>query len=151
MASEVLEYDLCKEILISVRLLQEKIAELERHIQALRLSAENLVPILDGMPRATDIRSRVETIGLKIIAAEEDLTDLREEILLAKEGLMRRILDEIADPTIQTLVALRYVECLSFRKIAVRMNYTLRQVFRLHENFLKRCHNGEQTATRCNV
>ena len=132
------KYSLCEEILNSVRILKEKIAELEKHIQALRLSAENLVPILDGMPRATDIRSRVETIGVKVITAEEDLRDLREELIQAKEGLMRRILDDIADPTTQTLLALRYVECLSFRKIAARMHYTLRQVFRLHEYFLKK-------------
>lgn len=139
--------NLCNEVLNSVRKLKVKIADLERHLQALRLSAENLVPILDGMPRATDIRSRVETISVKILTEEQNINDLREELVKAKVKLLRRILDEISDPLIQTLLVLRYVECLSFRKIAARMHYTLRQIFRLHENFLKTCHSGELSAT----
>ncbi len=146
--AELKTLNLCSEVLNGVRKLKVKIAELEQHIQALRLSAENLVPILDGMPRATDVRSRVEMISVKILTAEQNLSDMCEELDNAKVQLMRRILDEISDPLTQTLLVLRYVECLSFRKIAARMHYTLRQIFRLHENFLKSCHSGELHATR---
>ena len=92
--TELKAMNLCSEVLNSVRKLKIKIAELEQHIQALRLSAENLVPILDGMPRATDVRSRVEMISVKILTAEQNLSDMCEELDNAKVKLMRRILDE---------------------------------------------------------
>ena len=42
------------------RELKELIRSKERQLLCLRRSAENIVPILDGLPHSTDVKSRVE-------------------------------------------------------------------------------------------
>ena len=126
-----------------VRELNKRIRDIERHLQMLRMSVENLVPILDGLPHSTGAKSRVEKLALMIVEDERELAAFYEAITLAKSELLDRILREVEDPTLQTLLALRYVECLSFEKTARRMRITLRHVFRLHEKFFK-CHIAAQ-------
>ena len=125
------------EDLNSCRALQIRIGTVTNHLAGLRLSAENLVPILDGMPHSKEAKSRVERIALEIIEDECELTALRSEYELAQARLTDKILLEVSDPVIQTLLVLRYVECYSFRETARRINYSLQQVFRLHEEYLK--------------
>ena len=132
-----------EEELNGARELRKKIRDLERHLQELRMSAENLVPILDGLPHSSEAKSRVEKIALMIVEDERKLTSLNETILLAKSELADKILCEVNEPILQTLLVLRYVECLSFEKTARRMRITLRHVFRLHEKFFK-CHIAAQ-------
>ena len=125
------------EELNSCRALKIQIGTVTNHLSGLKLSAENLVPILDGMPHSKEAKSRVERIALEIIEDECELTALRSEYELAQARLTDKILLEVSDPVIQTLLVLRYVECYSFRETARRINYSLRQVFRLHEEYLK--------------
>lgn len=120
-----------------VRELRNKICVLERRLQELRTSAENLVPILDGLPHSSEAKSRVEKIALMIVEDERELTALNEAILLARSELADKILREVDEPTLQTLLVLRYVECLSFKETARRMKITLRHLYRLHEKFFK--------------
>ena len=128
-----------------VRELKKKIRDVERHLQALRLSVENLVPILDGLPHSSETKSRVEKFALMIVADEHELIALNEKILLAKSELLDKILREVDEPSLQTLLVLRYVECLSFKETARRMRFTLRHVFRLHEKIFK-CHIAAQNS-----
>ena len=125
------------EELNSCRAIKIRISTVSNHLAGLRVSAENLVPILDGMPHSKEAKSRVERIALEIIEDECELTALRSEYELAQARLTDKILLEVSDPVIQTLLVLRYVECYSFRETARRINYSLRQVFRLHEEYLK--------------
>ena len=126
-----------EEELNGVRELNKKICDIERHLQALRISAENLVPILDGLPHSSEAKSRVEKIALMIVEDERELTALNETKLLAKSELADKILCEVNEPILQTLLVLRYVECLSFKETARRMHFTLRHIFKLHEKILK--------------
>ena len=121
----------------AVRELKKQIRDIERHLQALRLSAENLVPILDGLPHSSEAKSRVEKIALMIVSDERELTSLNEKFLLAKAELLDKILRSVDEPSLQTLLVLRYVECLSFKEIARRMRFTLRHLYRLHEKYFK--------------
>ena len=43
----------------SVRELNKKIRDLEWRLQALRAEADNIVPVLDGLPNPSDVKSRV--------------------------------------------------------------------------------------------
>ena len=120
-----------------VRELRNKICILERRLQELRTSAENLIPIIDGLPHATEAKSRVEKITLMIVANERELTALNEKMTAARSELADKILREVDAPILQTLLVLRYVECLSFKETARRMHFTLRYIFKLHTKFLK--------------
>lgn len=121
------------------RELCKQIRALERHLEALRLSMENIVPVLDGMPHATEAKSKVERIALRIIDSEQELEALRGALEQAKTHLANVIMTKVDNPSHQTLLFLRYVSCLSFKETARRMRCSLRHVFRLHEQFLK-CH-----------
>ena len=121
----------------SVRELKKKIRDVESQLQALRTAAENLVPILDGLPHSNEAKSRVEKIALSLVETERELDNLREKIIVVKSQLTDKILREVEDTTYQTLLVLRYVECLSFKETARRMHFSLRYVFKLHDKILK--------------
>ncbi|MBQ6004794.1 MAG: hypothetical protein IJL14_00925 [Selenomonadaceae bacterium] len=121
----------------SVRELNKKIRDLERRLHELRISAENLVPIIDGLPHSSEAKSRVEKLALMIVEHERDLEKFRDHIILAKSELVHTILREVDEPTLQALLMLRYVECLSFKETARRMKFTLRHLYRLHEKIFK--------------
>ncbi|MBR3746219.1 MAG: hypothetical protein IKN27_04580 [Selenomonadaceae bacterium] len=121
----------------TVHELKKKIRDVERRLQSLRTAAENLVPVLNGLPHSKGAKSRVEKIALDIVATEHELELLRGQMPLMKSELADKILHEVNAPDLQTLLILRYVECLSFNEIARRMKYGLRHIFRLHEKFFK--------------
>ena len=120
-----------------VRDLNKKIYDCRCQLETLRISAENLVPIIDGLPHAKQAKSRVEKIVLMIAENESELETLKAQIIQAKSDLADKITCNVGTPTLQTLLILRYVECLSFKETARRMKSSLRHVYRLHENFLK--------------
>ena len=126
------------------RELSKRIRELERQIAALCLSRDNIVPVLDGMPHASDLKSKVEKFALQIVENQRVLEDLRVELAQEKLRLVSVITAEFDDPTAQSLLLLRYVSCLSFREIARRMSYGLRHVFKLHDRLLKMAYKETQ-------
>lgn len=121
----------------SVRELNKQIRRQEQHLQALRLSAENLVPILDGLPHSNEAKSRVEKIALMIIESERELDSLRAQLDRASEDLPARIHDEISDVQERTVLLLRYVACMRFRDIAFQLEMSERRVFQIHHDALK--------------
>ena len=104
--------------------------------------ATNLTPLFDGMPHDTTVKSRVEEVALKIIAAETELDALQKEFVQAKEQLINQILGEIDEPVLQTLLILRFVNLMTWTQIARQMNYDRRWLFRRHKEFLATsCHH----------
>ena len=126
-----------KNDLTCVRELHKKICAIERHLKKLRLSVENLTPILDGLPHASEAKSRVERLVLNIVEDERTLAEFREQFQQARIRLIEIIMREVDEPILQTLLIMHYAECLSFREISRRMRYGLRHIFKLHEQFLK--------------
>ena len=124
---------------LTVRELVKKIKETERRLEILRMAATNLVPIIDGMPHATFSQSRVEKIALKTVEAEQELTKLYAEQEPTKAKLADKIIGMTDNTEFQTLLVLRYVECLSFREISRRIHYSLSRVFDLHDKIIRDC------------
>lgn len=117
-----------------VRELNEKIRELERHLAALRSSAQNIVPVLDGLPHATDVKSKVETLALHIVNSERELETLRAEMCDAAIHITTRIQNAPLKRAEKTLLILRYVVCMNFRDIAFQMGKSDATTFRLHHD-----------------
>lgn len=120
-----------------VRAVKKRIKDLEKKLQTLKMSASNLVPIIDGLPHATQAKSRVERIALMIVDCERELANNRDRLTQAKEELADKVMCEVSEPEWQTLLVLRYVECLPFKDVAHRMFFGLRYVFKLHDKILK--------------
>lgn len=128
-----------KEELNRVRDLLKRQRELEKYLAELKVAAENIVPIVDGLPHAKTAKSRVEKIALDILQCERDLVEICGLIVTAQAELADKITAEIKRPALFTFAVLRYVEGLSFKETARRMLITLRHAFRLDEKLLK-CH-----------
>lgn len=128
-----------KQELCTVRGLKKKQRDIEKHLQELKVASENIVPVLDGLPRAKNAHSRVERIALDILQCERELVEICGLIVKAQEELADKITSELTSPALFTFAVLRYIECLSFKDVAHRMRITLRHAFRLDEKILK-CH-----------
>lgn len=120
-----------------VRELKKLLVKEEQRLNSLRINALNITPILDGLPHAKTAQSKVEKNALKIIESEQELETLRAELIQAKSVLADKIMTQVDEPNYQTLLVLRYVECLSFREIARRMHFVLRNIFTLHDAALE--------------
>ena len=117
---------------------EKKIRELEAEIRALQTWADNIVPIIDGLPSAKTAKSSVEKIALSLVSREHELAKLKERLEQTRATLANRIVTEILKPIPQTLLILRYVECLPFKEIARRMHYGVRYIFKMHNEILKK-------------
>lgn len=131
----------------SVRELREKISAAEIDLRDLRLLAETVPTAkIDGLPHCRQLGSRVETVAQKVVDAEEELARLKSECDELAAKLFDEIQRRINKPTTVLILTLRFVEGLSFRKIARRVNYTLRQVFRFCQAGVAEFENFPQRA-----
>ena len=123
----------------AVRDINKKIRDLERRLKDLRLAAENIVPIVDGLPHSNEIQARVEKIALQTVETERELDDLRARLPHVQMHLTEMIFREVDAPVLQTFATLRYVACVPFKETSHRLHITLRHAFRLNEKLFK-CH-----------
>ena len=130
----------------AVRELKERVVSAEAELENLRGLAQNLVPTMDGTPRATTLESRVEKLAVKIVAAEQKLDVLKTELDRLSAELFDEIQRRVKSTQAAVVVTLRFVTCLSFRQIARRISYSLRQVFRLNKQGVNEYENfkGEE-------
>ena len=97
--------------------------------------AMRMTPVLTPVPGGKGGGGPIERPIEKVIAMEGDinaaidaLIDLRREI----QGAIEKVPDE----NLQLLLTYRYINGLSFEKIAEKMNYCERQIYRKHEEAL---------------
>lgn len=125
-----------------VRDLRKKIRDLTSHLQALRLSAQNIVPVIDGLPHSDSVKSRVEKLALKILEHERELSDLSRQFATSALDLTDRInrADQLNQQE-KTILLMRYVACMNFQDIWLEMQISDNRAFYLHrtavKNFLK--------------
>ena len=121
-----------KKELNSVREVMKLIRECERRLADTVTLVNNLTPILDGMPHSMTITSKVEALTIKIADLKSELAALEAQLIQARADLTEKILSEFAEPCLQTLAILRYVEGLRWEQVAHRSHYCLRFVFKLN-------------------
>lgn len=132
--------------LYKVRELRNKILATTRHLESLRISASNLVPVLDGMPHARNATSRVEKISLNIIENENELTALREEFDAEAAKLADKIKAAPLKPQEREILILRYVACERFRDISFQTGYSDAHVFYLHRSAVDKILSAEDNS-----
>lgn len=122
-----------------VRDLRNKIRDLTSHLQALRLSAQNIVPVIDGLPHTDSVKSRVEKLALKIIEHERELSDLSRQFATSALDLTDRInrADQLNQQE-KTILLMRYVACMNFQDIWIEMKLSDARTFYLHRSATKK-------------
>ena len=127
-----------KEYLAQARNIDHDIQDMLEEVTMLRSMAEKTTAILSGMPgKATKGTSQLaDTVG-KLIEQEQKidgeidrLVDLRTEIYAA--------IQQVADRDARRVLHLRYRGHRSWSAIAEEMKLSLRQIYRLHGEGLKK-------------
>ncbi len=120
----------------SVYQLNKQAKILEEKVSGLKDARSNLVPTLNGLPKSHSAGSKVEDLTIKILALEEELTTLREQIVTSSVELAAAITERVSSAASRILIA-RYVGCSSWRKIIAEAHYSPQHVFRLHAQGVK--------------
>lgn len=126
------------------RELKKQIRAEESHLQTLRAAAENLVPVLDGMPHAQNPKSRVAHIATLLIDAEQTLAALKEQLDIIAARLAEKIRCAPLTPREQEILILRYVACMNFRDIEFKLHLSDARIFYLHRQALSKIKVGVQ-------
>ena len=117
----------------SIRTMKKRISFLENRLAALKTAATAITPLMDGLPHGKARTSPPERFAVAIVDTEQELTATKAAYEENRARLADTIFERMEDnPTLLTILILRYVECLSFRKIASRVHYSLSRVFDLH-------------------
>lgn len=72
----------------------------------------------------------------KVIELEEKINNEIDSLVDLKEKI-RATIEKVANPDLKLLLLLRYVNHMSWEEIAVKMNYTVRNIHFMHSNALK--------------
>lgn len=98
--------------------LRKRLTKHNESLEAMRTAAENITSRLDGAPRSPAHGDRVAHYGGMIAQLEIDIERDNEELREAKQEALEYI-RKIEDSYLQTIFLLRFIECMSWREIAI--------------------------------
>lgn len=125
----------------AARDLREEIQTLERRIETLKTTAQNLVPIRDGLPKGKATSSAVERLTVKILDLEENLRGLREKLDAVKIRLIEEICAAPLKEMERRVLMMRYVNCMRFRDICFDLNKSDARIYQWHRAGLEKMLN----------
>ena len=120
-----------KEILLQYRVAERDEKRLEAEIQRWRSRAEKMTAGYGGTPSGGGDGRSLENTMEHIDGLTRQLSDQRDRLVTLRREIGMAI-DSVPDARLRELLRLRYIEGLSFEQIAVRLDYSWRQVIRLH-------------------
>lgn len=117
--------------------MNQRMKKVEEKIAMLKDAQRNIVPSIDGLPKARGVgASQVENLTVKIMTLEKELSTLREQVVSSAVELATAITDKVAAPASRILLA-RYVGCQKFKQIISETHYSDAHVYRLHADGVK--------------
>lgn len=127
-----------KENLKNYLALMKEAKYIKSRIEQLEDDAKNLkVFVADGMPRSSSIR---DSIG-EVIANIEDLRTKGLHIYvesLQELCKIEKVIDSLTNETERLLMRKRYIEGKHWADICVELNYSWKQIHRIHSRILKK-------------
>lgn len=124
--------------LYGVRLTNQRIRELEQHLNLLRSRIHPSTPPLDGQPHAQNLQSKVESLVLQILESTNELEGLKRQMLYLATELTQKICRLVTKPAVRTVLISRYVRCMSFNTITKEMHFSPPTTFRLHREGIRK-------------
>ena len=114
------------------REIDRKLEEVAR----LRAKLTRIMPIYSTEPKGGgSIRGKTESIIAKIVDLENEIDTDIDRLVAIREGI-KTIIEAVEDDRERLLLQYRYLDGWTFEKIAVEMNYSWRQIHRLHSKAL---------------
>lgn len=129
------------EYLSQARYLDMQINSKIEQLSALNDLATKCTTTISDMPRNPNHgKSSMEDTIVKIIALKEDI-NLDIDTLVDLKREIRESLKKLDNVEFQTLLENRYLSFMSWEKIAVGMNYSIQQIYRIRSRALKTLNN----------
>ena len=120
-----------KTIKVEIKQLKERIKELEERKTSIKSQVITDMPTGNG--EGTDILSLI----VMIEDAETELIQ-KEKQLIATMNKIEHTIDNVENSLDRCILRARYIECKAWEQICVELNYSWRQIHRLHSNILKK-------------
>lgn len=127
-----------KDYLSQAYRIDQRINSKIEQVQSLRALSTKATATLSDIPPSKGTRNihRMEDIIVKMMDMEAEINaDLNRLIDLKREIIT--IVKCVEDPELQTLLELRYLCFKTWEKIAVEINWSIRQVYYMHDEALR--------------
>lgn len=109
--------------------------QIEEEIRQLRLDTMMPAVVNDGMPHGSSSGSDLSGYVAKVDAMMEDLRNQMEARIDIKREIIEKI-EEMENETEKLILRYRYIHLIKWEEIAVKMDYSWKQVHRIHGNAL---------------
>ena len=103
--------------------------------------ATKVTPTYTGMPHGDSGEDRMQDAVERLSEVEKELNEKIDELV----DLRRKVdvaISTIGDTRLETVLRYRYIDCMTFEKIAVEMNYCYKQICRMHGDALQKMSNN---------
>ena len=121
-----------KEYLKQYRTLDGKINAKLQHLEELKAKALYISPSTENAGSWNSLpRSRVEEITDNIMQLQKEIND-KIDRLVNLEREIRRAIDKLADDKMREVLEYHYINGMTLEQTAVKMNYSYRQICRIH-------------------
>lgn len=126
-----------KEYLSQVYRLDKRIDSKIEQLKSLNLLATKCTTTLSDMPKSQSIsNSRLEDTVVKIVDLQEEINRDIDSLVDLKRDIVRTI-KSVQNPEYQIILELRYLCFKTWEEIAVQMNCSIDNVFKIRKNALK--------------
>jgi DNA-directed RNA polymerase specialized sigma24 family protein len=117
--------------------LDKYINHLLEECERLRTRAEKVTPTLTGMPTGGDGENQRELAICKLVDLNNEINEKIDQYVDLGRDIQATI-DGIGDIHFRQLLTYRYIDGMTFEEIAVCMNYSWKQIHRLHSQALNK-------------
>lgn len=126
-----------KEYLSQAYRLDKRIDSKIEQLKSLNLLAIKCTSTLSDMPKSQSIsNSRLEDTVVKIVDLQEEINRDIDSLVDLKRDIVRTI-KSVQNPEYQIILELRYLCFKTWEEIAVQMNCSIDNVFKIRKNALK--------------
>ena len=126
-----------KEYLSQAYRLDKRIDSKTEQLKSLNLLATKCTSTLSDMPKSQSIsNSRLEDTVVKIVDLQEEINRDIDSLVDLKRDIVRTI-KSVQNPEYQMILELRYLCFKTWEEIAVQMNCSIDNVFKIRKNALK--------------
>lgn len=122
-----------REIIYLDDLINSKLRQIE-NLRASRFSIGSMSFKPDKVQK-TDFRNHQEELIVKLIDLESDITKDIDKLVDMKT-LAKISIDKLNGPY-RLVMSMRYLECMKWKEIAYRLNYSVQAVYKIHGQALK--------------
>lgn len=125
-----------KEYLQQIRMLDTLISRKTELLFQLRAQVLSITAPMEGeRVQSTGNARRMEDTIVKIIDLQNEINEIIDNMLDVKREILA-VIDSLDDPDLVNLLYRRYVYFEKWEDIALKMNYNVRWIYRLHKKAL---------------